>query len=158
MPILINNIQERTPVSEQQLQLLEQTLDCGLRLHGKPDVEVSVILADNPYIQELNAMYRHIDQPTDVLSFAMAESAEEDPFNAPEEAPELLGDIFISMERAVEQAAAYGHSFQRELCFLAVHGLLHLLGFDHQEPEETVRMRQEEERILTEFDLGRTPK
>ena len=155
MPILINNIQEQTPVTEAQLELLEQVLDCGLRLHGKPGVEVSVILVDNPYIQELNAMYRHIDQPTDVLSFAMAESAEEDEFSTPEEAPELLGDIFISLERAVEQAGAYGHSFQRELCFLAVHGLLHLLGFDHQNPEETARMRQEEERILTEFDLGR---
>jgi probable rRNA maturation factor len=158
VPTLVNDIQQTLPVDEAQLDLLISVLDFGLESHGKPQAEVSVILADNPYIHELNLQYRGVDRPTDVLSFAIAETvAEDQPPQMPEDAPELLGDIFISVEKAKEQAAEYGHSFERELCYLAVHGLLHLLGFDHQTPEETVRMRENEEAILRQHDLGRKP-
>jgi probable rRNA maturation factor len=110
---------------------------------------------DNEYIRELNRDYRGLDQPTDVLSFAIQEGADEEIGPMPEGVPELLGDIFISVERTIEQAESYGHSVERELCYLAVHGLLHLLGYDHQEPEETAAMRQQEERVLAEFTLVR---
>ncbi len=158
MPILLNDIQAIHPVSEAQLELLNSVLEHGLSVQGKPQAEVSVILVDNPYIHELNATYRGVDRPTDVLSFALTESAEADEFDLPEDAPELLGDIFISVEKTVEQAAEYGHSFERELCYLAVHGLLHLVGYDHQTPEATEAMREQEEQILRQHELGRTPR
>ncbi len=155
MAILVNNIQEIIPVEEQWLNLLEDVLQNALNAHKKPQSEVSVVLVDNQYIQELNSQYRGLDQPTDVLSFAMEEDATEGQEVLPEDAPELLGDIFISMERAVEQSKEYEHSLIRELNYLAIHGLLHLLGYDHQTPEDTAAMRAEEEKILAAFQIGR---
>jgi probable rRNA maturation factor len=152
VPILLNNLQEIQPVGENQLSLLEKVLEYGLHLHRRGNAEVSVVLVDNQYIRELNSQYRGVDQPTDVLSFPV----EGEDFVLPDGAPQLLGDIFISIERTREQSESYGHSFERELCYLAVHGLLHLLGFDHHQDDETTRMREEEERVMREFALGRT--
>jgi probable rRNA maturation factor len=155
MAILVNNIQEKTPIDAKWISLLEEVLQRGLTDHQKPQAEVSVIIVSNDYIRELNLEYRGLDQPTDVLSFAMAEEATFGVDVLPEDAPELLGDIYISIERAVEQAGEYNHPFVRELCYLAVHGLLHLLGFDHQNSEQTADMREAEENILAQFSLGR---
>ncbi|MDX9870805.1 MAG: rRNA maturation RNase YbeY [Clostridia bacterium] len=118
------------------------------------NTEVSVTFVDDPQIQSLNCDYRGLDCPTDVLSFAFDE-AEVVPLLSPDGEPHLLGDIIISLERAAAQAQEYGHDLDREVGFLAVHGLLHLLGFDHHEEEETVQMRRFEEKILTEIDLSR---
>ena len=155
MAILVNNIQEIKPLENESLRLLEEVLQGGLIFHQKPQAEVSVVLVSNDYIRELNLEYRGMDQPTDVLSFAMVEDNDGGAVVWPQDAPELLGDIYISIERAVEQAKEYNHSFTRELCYLAVHGLLHLLGFDHQTAEQTEVMRAEEEKILAQFSLGR---
>ena len=164
MPIVVNDLQDIRPLTGEQQDLLERILQFALELHAKGGAEASVIVADNDYIQELNRDYRGLDQPTDVLSFAMQEEAGEaeppgpvsgSPGPIPEGFPELLGDIYISIQRAEEQAESYGHSFERELCYLGCHGVLHLLGFDHQIPEDTARMRAEEERILAEFALER---
>jgi probable rRNA maturation factor len=155
MAILVNNIQEVEPISEEWLSLLEEVLQSGLTDYQKPQAEVSVILVNNDYIQELNTEYRGLDQPTDVLSFAMSEEPTSGSDVLPEDVPELLGDIYISIERAKEQAKDYNHPFIRELCYLAVHGLLHLLGFDHQNPEQTNEMRAAEEKILAQFSIGR---
>ncbi|HEX3045839.1 MAG TPA: rRNA maturation RNase YbeY [Bacillota bacterium] len=155
MAILVNNIQENIPVKEEWIHLIEDVLQSGLDAHQKSQTEVSVVLVDNQYIRELNSEYRGLDQPTDVLSFAMEEEATEGGDVLPQDAPELLGDIFISMERAVEQAKEYNHSLIREMNYLAVHGLLHLLGFDHQTSEDTEKMRAEEEKILAAFQIGR---
>jgi probable rRNA maturation factor len=152
---MVNNIQENIPVKEEWLHLIEDVLQSGLDAHQKSHSEVSVVLVDNQYIQELNSEYRGLDQPTDVLSFAMEEEATEGGDVLPQDAPELLGDIFISMERAAEQAKEYNHSLIREINYLAVHGLLHLLGFDHQTSEDTALMRDEEEKILAAFQIGR---
>lgn len=154
MPILVNNIQDKTAVADGQIELIERVAESGLKRYERDESEASIILVDNSYIQELNSQYRGLDQPTDVLSFAMTEGSGM-PGQASEGIPELLGDIFISVERARDQAAEYGHSFERELCFLAVHGLLHLLGFDHQTEEETQAMRTAEEEVLAAFELGR---
>lgn len=158
MAILINNLQDKEPVAERLTGLLEQVIQCGLSSYGKEAAELSIILVDNAYIQNLNLEYRGLDQPTDVLSFAMVDEQPGAPvLNQNQlELPELLGDIFISVERAVEQAESYGHSLEREICYLAIHGLLHLLGFDHQEPEETEVMRQAEEAILEKYEITRT--
>jgi probable rRNA maturation factor len=156
--ILVNNIQPKQPVSEAQLVLIEEVLQSGLRMYQKENAEVSVILVDNDYIQVLNRDYRGYDQPTDVLSFAMNDEQPETPVLIPDESPGfpvLLGDIFISVEKALEHAESYGHSPDREFCYLAIHGLLHLLGFDHQNPQETARMRQAEEEILAAYTLQR---
>jgi len=155
MAILVNNLQQKIEITSGQIELLERIIESGLNLHQKEDAEVSVVLVDDDYIHELNLEYRGIDLPTDVLSFAMNDNPEDYTLILPQEIPELLGDIYISVDRTVEQAASYNHSFERELCFLAVHGLMHLLGFDHQEPDDTAVMRKAEEQVLTGLSLGR---
>jgi probable rRNA maturation factor len=155
MPTLPNNLQTQKALSDAEIDRVTAVLDFGLVRFKKPAAETSLILVDDAYIRELNREYRGLDQPTDVLSFAMEEADDSPGIRVAAELPELLGDIYISVERAAEQAESYGHSFERELCYLAVHGLLHLLGFDHQGPEDTQAMREEEEAIMKEFALSR---
>ena len=109
------------------------------------DAELSVVLCDNAYIHELNKTYRNIDHPTDVLSFALNEG-EEEGYDGPD--TKLLGDIVISLDKTREQADEYGHSFERELAYLTVHGMLHILGYDHMTDEDKTEMRKEEEFVL----------
>ncbi len=117
-------------------------------------VEISLVITDDEAIQDLNRRFRGIDQPTDVLSFPLLEnSAESNIFVLPPENVVHLGDIVISLPRTEEQAREYGHSFERELAYLAVHGTLHLLGYDHETEDERNRMREKEERAL--IDLPR---
>lgn len=113
-------------------------------------MEISLYFTDNEEIHRLNKEYRGIDRPTDVLSFAMDETVEGDAFMVPAEAdePHLLGDIIISTEKADEQSEEYGHSKEREVLFLFSHGLLHLLGYDHQTPEEEAVMIGKQEAVL----------
>ncbi len=120
--------------------------------------EVSLLLVDDETIQAWNREYRNIDRVTDVLSFAIQESGEDEPeLLGGQEDTLLLGDIVISAAAAGRQALEYGHSLERELSYLAVHGMLHLLGYDHLEPEEQTVMRRKEEEILSHFGLHRTP-
>lgn len=125
----------------------------------KPDLdpEVSILLVDDQEIQSLNNTYRGLDQPTDVLSFAMEEdmAGDEVPDFFVSEDNNILGDIVISLETAARQAEEYGHSFEREAAFLTVHGMLHLLGYDHCTEEDRVEMRSREEEILTRLGLSR---
>lgn len=139
---------------EEHLQrVLEQA---GLQLDLSEETEVSVLLTDDATIRSFNLEYRGKDEPTDVLSFAMDEGDDAEPEVVGGSEEHLLGDIVISVETAARQAEEYAHSLERETGFLAVHGLLHLLGFDHEQgPEEELRMRQEEERILGEIGLKR---
>ena len=122
------------------------------------DTEISILLVDNETIRELNRDYRDKDSATDVLSFPLEENVEGtgEPEVIGGPAERMLGDIVISVERTVEQAAEYGHSIERELAFLAVHGLLHLLGHDHETNEADQKIMQaEENRILTELGITR---
>jgi len=156
MAVTINDLQAVREMQTEHFTLLEELLQQGLQKFKRAAVEVSVILVDNDYIHELNLEYRGVDQPTDVLSFALEEMEDEtQKAELPDGAPELLGDIYISIQRTIEQAESYGHSFERELAYLAAHGLLHLLGFDHQTPEETHKMREFEEQLLEDFGLTR---
>lgn len=118
------------------------------------DVEVSVTFVDNQAIRDLNREHRGMDKPTDVLSFSQLEG-EEETIELPEGELLPLGDIVISLERCAEQATDYGHSFERELGFLVAHGMLHLLGFDHQTPEEEADMMARTEAVLAELGLRR---
>ena len=122
-------------------------------LYGVPTAEVSITLTDNAYIHELNRQYRKIDRPTDVLSFALNEGVEPEVKDGP--AINVLGDIIISVERAQEQAADYGHSLRREMAFLTVHGMLHLLGYDHMEEAERAEMQREEKYGMEQLGIPR---
>ncbi|GBG56367.1 endoribonuclease YbeY [Sporomusaceae bacterium FL31] len=137
---------------------LEQTLIAVLKKTAElyaiePHAEVSVVLADDQYIQQLNADYRGKNCPTDVLSFALNEGDEPEVIDGPEEV--LLGDIIISLETAIRQADEYGHTLEREIAFLTVHGMLHLLGYDHEAEEDRVEMRREEEAVLANLGINR---
>ena len=118
------------------------------------DAEVSVSFVDNERIHELNAQYRNVDRETDVLSFPMGENGEYD--TNMDTGAKILGDIVISVPKAMEQAKAYNHSLQREIGFLTVHSMLHLLGYDHENGGiEQVHMRENEEEVLTKIGLKR---
>lgn len=119
----------------------------------KGDAEVSVAFVDNAEIRRLNAEFRETDAETDVLSFPMGEDGEYD-LN-PKTGAKLLGDVVISLEKAEEQAADFGHSFEREVCYLTVHSMLHLLGYDHMTPEDKSVMRSKEEAVMTVIGLAR---
>lgn len=118
------------------------------------DAEVSVSFVRNEEIQEINRTYRGKDAVTDVISFALQEKGEGE-IDIIGEEPMLLGDIIISVDRAKEQAEEYNHSFERELAFLAVHGLLHLLGYDHLTEAEEKQMFAKQHAYLIEFGLPR---
>ncbi len=120
-----------------------------LELEGFPwPAEISVSFVTDERIHELNRRYRHIDRPTDVLSFPLGENGQYD--DDPATGAKMLGDIVISLDTAKRQAEEYGHSLEREIGFLTVHSMLHLLGYDHvDEGIETVRMREKEETVLS---------
>lgn len=148
---------ETEVLDEEQLHTIRRLLESAARSEGVlGEAEVSLTFVDNEKIQVLNQTHREVDRPTDVLSFAMQEG-EAEPIAAGtgEGPPRMFGDIVISVPKAKEQAAAYNHSFLRELGFLAVHGFLHLCGYDHvsQEDERNMFLRQKE--ILHSYGLER---
>ncbi len=118
---------------------------------------VSVTLTCPSYIKKINKEYREIDKETDVLSFPMFEKEEIDKIvsNQTDMVADVLGDIVISIERVSEQAEEYGHSFERELSYMAVHGFYHLMGYDHMNDEEKSIMRAKEENILNKLKITR---
>lgn len=122
------------------------------KIYGAENSEVSITLTDDENIHELNKKFRGIDRPTDVLSFAFRESDEPEILNAK---IETLGDIIISVERAKVQAEEFGHSFLREIIFLEVHGLLHLLGYDHIEENDRAEMEAEQKFVMNELGIER---
>lgn len=143
-------------VSNDVLQLLQQVLAFAAQKEQvADDAEVSLTLVDNQTIQEINRDYRQKDQVTDVISFAMQERHEDEIDIIGADLPVVLGDIIISVDQAKEQALTYGHSFEREICFLAVHGFLHLLGYDHMNEADEKEMIERQEEILGEFGLER---
>lgn len=129
---------------------LEKVIEFACKHMKVENPLLNIVIVDNKKIQEINKLYRNKDAVTDVISFAF------------EEVPDVkyddvrfLGEIYISYERCKEQAAEYGHSVKREFCYLAVHGLLHLLGYDHIKEEDKKVMRALEEEILNEYDITR---
>ncbi|AQS55364.1 rRNA maturation RNase YbeY [Novibacillus thermophilus] len=154
MPIQIhlNNEQSVQAIGSFEA-VVRQCIERAAEMEGAMQGEVSVTFVDDETIRQLNRQYRHVDQPTDVLSFPLeggSPGPEED-----SDIPLLFGDIVISVPRAVEQAEAYGHSLDRELGFLATHGFLHLLGYDHEDEQEETRMFQRQEEVLASLGLNR---
>lgn len=143
-------------LSTEQIDLIEKLLRFGADQEDVPShAEMSVNFTTNETIQALNKMYRSKDQPTDVISFALQDSVAGGAEIIGDHLPLILGDIVISIDQAKEQALAYNHSFERELGFLAIHGLLHLLGYDHLSAEEEKVMFNKQSNILESFGLGR---
>lgn len=143
------DVQVQIPMDQEERQLLptiEKALEQAAKAENLPPVDVSVTIVDNKQIHELNKEYRQVDRPTDVLSFPLWEPDEDWVIVEEETVP--LGDIVISLAKAREQAEEYGHSVERELGFLAVHGFLHLLGYDHETPEQEQEMFGRQEEIL----------
>lgn len=154
-PVIDIQIQVDVPVDALlDTTLVERTVTTVLAHEGIHDtVEVSVLIAGDAVLRDLNREYRAHDTPTDVLSFGFDAA---DQFVSPPGTPRYLGDIAISYERVVVQATEYGHSVQRELAYLTAHGMLHLLGYDHEDSaEEAAAMRTREERVMVALGLGR---
>lgn len=146
MEITISNTQEKIS-ADNLTKIITQVLEKAAEVYAlEAQTEVSVVLSDDKYIHELNLKYRGKDRPTDVLSFALNEGEEPEIIDGPAEV--LLGDIIISVETAMRQAVEYGHSLEREMAYLTVHGILHLLGYDHEESQDKEEMRAEEEHVL----------
>lgn len=133
-----------------ELNQVQKLMEFAIQHEKLGNVEFNIILVDNDYIHTLNRDYRGIDRETDVITFAL-----EDVSDISYENYRLLGDIYISVDKARSQAKEYGHSFLRELSFLAVHGFLHLLGYDHMNEEDERVMFGLQERILDEFGIKR---
>ena len=141
------------PVTGELSHLIERAALATLRQQGvAPAMEITVALVSPEEIRDLNRTYRQVDVETDVLSFGMDD--EQEMLSPPESRP-YLGDIAISLSRAVAQAQEYGHSVERECAYLTVHGVLHLLGHDHHDPGEQRRMRANEEAVLAALGLSR---
>lgn len=153
--VIITNDQKAAKIPTGVRLLIRRCCNAVLTYEGFSEpAEISVTFVDDVRIHELNKEYRNVDKSTDVLSFPLSENGEYD--KNLETGACLLGDIVISVETAIRQAEEYGHSLQREIGFLTVHSMLHLLGYDHVNGGlEEVRMREKEERVLTELGLKR---
>ncbi len=153
--VIISNSQKEVKIPTGLRMLVRRCCNAVLRMENfQGAAEVSVTFANNEQIHELNKMHRNVDAPTDVLSFPMGEDGKYD--IDPATNAKILGDIVISMEKAVEQAERFGHTLQREVGYLTAHSMLHLLGYDHEEPLEKVHMREKAERVMTQLGLPST--
>lgn len=176
--MLVDIIDDQAYLASGQEKLLHEVIEAAAKYLNLPEgIELDISIVSNEEIQVLNRDYRGLDKPTDVLSFALTEvtsefdvdfahldlteeaeeteDLEETEFEDEEAIPQHLGDIIISYPRAQEQAQDYGHSLDRELAFLAVHGFLHLNGYDHQTEEEAQEMFRIQEEVLTTYGLTR---
>jgi probable rRNA maturation factor len=138
---------DRWPVS-----FLRRVVNNTLQAHCQGPAEVSLTLTTDPRMHQLNSQYRGIDKPTDVLAFALEEGEQ---FHLPAGMPRQLGDVVVSLDTTRRQAAESGNSFESELAWVICHGTLHLLGFDHQNPQELSAMRDAERRVLAALNVDR---
>lgn len=152
MDLILDDRQDKLEVNEELIEKIKDIILECLDYEGYDDnYEVSLSFVDNKEIHELNREYRGVDRPTDVLSFPLLS----DDFEDVELEEESLGDIVVSLERALEQSIEYNHSFEREVCFLICHSMFHLLGYDHDTDENTEEMREKEEYILNKLNITR---
>ena len=159
--LLIENNQEKVEIDSEIQETINKACEKTLEYENCSfDAQISVTIVDNEEIQRINKEFRNKDAVTDVLSFPMLEfdedgNAEDCDFDFDGEEA-VLGDIVISAERAAEQAKSYGHSFKREIAFLTVHSMLHLLGYDHEtSPLDERIMREKEEAVLEKLGISR---
>lgn len=161
MKVIIKNEQKKIVLKKNLKDFIKKVIFSGFKeIDFNISSEINIFIVDNNKIKAINCEHRCIDKVTDVLSFPMVDMLEGS-INSDEGDYDLdtqnlfLGDIIISAEKALEQAELYGHSFERELSFLVLHGLLHLLGFDHQDEKSEKTMMELQENILIKLGLGR---
>ena len=133
-----------------ELENINEFLNFVVKKEKLKNCLFNVIIVDNDYIHKLNKEYRGIDRPTDVISFALEDEVDDVKLDF-----RVLGDIYISLDKTYEQAKLYNHSFLRELSFLTIHGLLHLLGYDHMVKEDEEVMFKKQDELLNEFGIVR---
>ncbi len=133
-----------------EIKVIDKAIKCACKYENLKSGIFNIIIVDNDYIHELNKNYRNVDRPTDVITFAL----EDDEISITYKY-RVLGDIYISIDKAIEQSMEYGHSLERELAFLAVHGFLHLLKYDHMTKEDEKIMFSKQEDILNEIKITR---
>lgn len=165
--LYIDNRQDKIEIDGKLNKAIEEIIEFALKKESvRFETEISLIYVDNSLIKEINGDTRNINKVTDVLSFPLLDFPDgkvyKEVYNnnsfSPEDFSEgrlVLGDIVLSLEKAIEQSEEYQHSFSREVCYLCIHSLLHLLGYDHIKNEEKVIMRKREEEILREFNIVR---
>ena len=165
--IYVDNRQEKINADEKLVDLLKNVIEFTLKdVEVDVDCEVSLLFVDNDEIREINNETRGIDRPTDVLSFPMLDYEDKKVFKEMYKNYEfsqsdfdgdelVLGDVVLSLERALEQSEEFNHSFEREASYLVVHSILHLLGYDHMEDEDKLVMRKREEEILNKLNITR---
>lgn len=165
--IYFDDRQENIEIKNELFNIIENIVKHTLENEGvNEEYEISIIFVDNVLIRELNKKYRNIDKETDVLSFPMINYPEKKVFKEVfynckldetyyDNGMLIIGDIALSMEKAKEQSLEFGHSLEREVCYLLIHSILHLLGYDHIEEEDKIRMRNREEEILNIFNITR---
>jgi len=156
--IFIQNQQDKVDIDQHISKIIEESIVNTIKVFlEEENFEISVLIVDNSFIKELNRNYRNVNKETDVLSFPIFEFKNgkllEDIVIMEDEIP--LGDIVISIEKAAQQAKEFGHSLEREIAYLTVHSVLHLLGFDHIEEDDRKVMREYEEQILQSMGLTR---
>lgn len=144
---IFNQVNEEIP----ELDTVLKVLYSAIEKEKLENIIFNLIIVDNDYIHELNRDYRNIDRETDVITFAL----EDDDTMVLPDGVRVLGDIYISIDKARAQAEEYGHSFLREICFLAVHGFYHLLGYDHMTPEDEKVMFGKQEEVLSAYGITR---
>lgn len=161
------NRQDKLEVTENFIERLSNVCDFALKEEGvECQYQISLLFVDNEEIRGINNETRNIDRATDVLSFPMLDFEDKKVFNEMylnydfdetfKDGDELiLGDMVLSLERALEQSDEYGHSYEREVSYLVVHSILHLLGYDHMEEDDKKRMRKREEEILNKLQIRR---
>ena len=153
MEIIIDKNPEDLNIDDSIVNDIKNAIEVISKLYEVEENEVSLTLTNDETIHKLNKEYRGIDRATDVLSFAFREADEPGVINTK---ADILGDIIISIERAKSQAEEYGHSLRREVVFLTVHGMLHLLGYDHIEEADRIEMEQEQTFIMDKLGIGRS--
>ena len=154
--VIITDAQKEVKIPTGTRMLVRRCCNAVLKNENfEGSAEISVRFVNNDEIHNLNKEFRNVDRSTDVLSFPLGENGEYDINN--DTGAKMLGDIVISMETAFEQSKEYGHSFEREIAFLTVHSMLHLLGYDHVNGGlEAMRMREKEEIVLAQIGLPRS--
>lgn len=133
-----------------EIDTINELLNFVIKKENLENCLFNIIIVDNDYIHKLNKEYRGIDRPTDVISFALEDEVDNVKLDF-----RVLGDIYISLDKTYEQAKLYNHSFLRELSFLTIHGVLHLLGYDHMEKEDEEIMFKKQDELLNEFGIVR---
>ena len=157
--LIISNEQDKIEITDEVEDLINKVIGKVCEIENiNMDIEVSVLFTDNDSIKKINYEFRKKDMPTDVLSFPQLEFEEKGIIKVYEKDDYpyiMLGDIVISMERALEQAKMYGHSFIREVAFLTSHSMYHLLGYDHIEKNDEDEMKEKQEKVLVELGILR---